>query len=335
MIRLDKAAILSTVFEGILYGWSAFMFVLAMWILVHKRKRVNIFVVSVACVLFSLSTAEMCVNILRVCKGFVGIGLTLPGGPVEYFSDVTRISFVTKSCLYNAQTIVFDVVVIRRAYLAWRSVSVVTIPIALWFGLIASTIGSNIALARAQANAKGIFAPTTSRWIPAVYAMTLGTNLSATSLVAFRIWHVTRVSADHRSTPLRSIMNVVLESGAIYSATIIAALVTFVLKSNANYVILDLISPVICIVFHMIVLRIGLAAEPSLQGPPSGSTQRSISFAAPRLSTRRQPEDPYHMKSFAVEISQYLEGDEDDPTSSQNAHSDCEPGSKVTLPHSV
>ncbi|TFY54988.1 hypothetical protein EVG20_g9484 [Dentipellis fragilis] len=336
MIRLDKAAILSTVFEGVLYGWSVLMFVLAMWILVHRRKRLNILAVSAACVLFLLSTAEMSVNILHVCEGFVGIGSTMSGGPVEYFSDVTRTSFVTKSWLYNIQTIVFDAVVIHRAYLAWQSVFVVVIPIIFWFGLIASTIGSNIALASAKATSGDLFAPATSHWIPAVYAMTLGTNLTATGLLAFRIWHVTRISADYRSTPLRSILSAVLESGAIYSATVVAALVTFVLKSNANYIILDLISPIICIVFHMIVLRIGLATEPSLRGTPgptSASTRRSIAFAGPRPSTVRQPEDPYQMKSLAVELSQYLDSGEDEPTSSQNVHSDHGPGSKTTLPH--
>lgn len=55
----------------------------------------------------------MIVNIVRICQGFLNIGPFLPGGPVGYFNDVSQPTFVIKSCLYNAQTLILDAVVVR------------------------------------------------------------------------------------------------------------------------------------------------------------------------------------------------------------------------------
>ena len=55
----------------------------------------------------------MAVNIARVYQGFLSKGPDLPGGPEAYFADVSEATFVLKSCLYNAQTLVLDAVVVR------------------------------------------------------------------------------------------------------------------------------------------------------------------------------------------------------------------------------
>lgn len=61
-------------------------------------------------------------------------------------------------------------------------------------------------------------------------------------ILAYKIWTVARRSAQYLSeSTLTPILRVVVESGALYSITITAALVTFVLKSNVVYVILDLV----------------------------------------------------------------------------------------------
>ena len=57
----------------------------------------------------------MAVNIARVYQGFLSKGPDLPGGPEAYFADVSEATFVLKSCLYNAQTLVLDAVVVGRS----------------------------------------------------------------------------------------------------------------------------------------------------------------------------------------------------------------------------
>jgi hypothetical protein len=41
---------------------------------------------------------------------------TYPGGPVAYFSDVSQWTFVAKNCVYTAQTLIGDGVVVSFVY---------------------------------------------------------------------------------------------------------------------------------------------------------------------------------------------------------------------------
>ena len=62
------------------------------------------------------------------------------------------------------------------------------------------------------------------------------------ALLAFKIWTVTRRSAQYRSNNiLTPVLRVIIESGAIYSMTVTAALISFVVKSNGVYVLLDMV----------------------------------------------------------------------------------------------
>ena len=48
----------------------------------------------------------------RIYEGFVTIGPFLPGGPEQYFDDVSIPTFVIKSCLFNAQSLILDAIVV-------------------------------------------------------------------------------------------------------------------------------------------------------------------------------------------------------------------------------
>ena len=56
----------------------------------------------------------MGVNIARIYLGLVTLGPRLPGGPEQYFSDRAGVTFVVKTALWGAQTVIFDAVVVRR-----------------------------------------------------------------------------------------------------------------------------------------------------------------------------------------------------------------------------
>ncbi|KAI0821754.1 hypothetical protein BC628DRAFT_1393411 [Trametes gibbosa] len=322
MLPLRAAGILSTTLEGILYGYAVFMFMLAMWIMLRDRKirQVNYALVGAGCALMVLATAEMAVNIARIYRGFVAVGPFVPGGPEAWFSIVSDPTFVVKSVFYNTQTLILDAVVIYRTYIVWQSVLVVILPMIGWCGLLGGSIGLNVSLVNSSKHSGDVFELQTGRWITAVYALTLGTNLSSTLLLAGRIWTVTRRSAQYRSSDfLGPVLRVIIESGAIYSVTITAALISFVAKSNAVYVILDVISPIISIVFNMLIIRIGLASDRSFLGVAAagvtGSTQATWAAAgsAPtsidRTAARRRTDATYAMKDLKVEITQVIEND--------------------------
>ncbi|KAI0643304.1 hypothetical protein C8Q79DRAFT_1012601 [Trametes meyenii] len=313
MFSIHAAGILSTTLEAVLYGYAVFMFTLAMWIMLRDRhqRQVNYALVAAGCALMVLATAEMGVNIARVYQGYVTKGPFLEGGPETFFAAPSEPTFVVKSILYNVQTLILDAVVIYRTYIVWQSSLVVILPIIGWFGLLAGTIGLNIALVH---SGNDVFAQQTGRWITSVYALTLGTNLSSTTLLAGRIWTVTRRSAQYRSSNFLSpVLRVIIESGAIYSMTITAALISFVVKSNGVYVILDMISPIISIVFNMLIIRIGMANDRTLLGTSTNqSAWAAAAVSVERASAaRRRADGTYEMKDLKVEITQVIEDDSD------------------------
>ncbi|KAH8078717.1 hypothetical protein BXZ70DRAFT_657453 [Cristinia sonorae] len=298
-LALAEAAIVSTTVEGILYGLSILMFIMSFWILGRDRKKrkVNWALVFAAVTLLIMSTGEYAINILRLVEGLLLKGPDLPGGMDGYFADVMNPIFIAKGVLYNVQTLVLDAVIIYRCYVVWQSWWIIAVPILGWLGLLGLSIGLSYTLAHAALTAGNIFAEGTGRWITANYIATLAVNLLATGLLVSRIWYIQRSSQQYTSgrfETLSLVFRVVLES---------------------VYIILDLLSPIICISFNLIVVRVGFLSEDRMSGKSSersgtGGHPSTLRFA--NRASRAQPSVPgYERKSLAIELTQYVETDAD------------------------
>lgn len=68
-----------------------------------------------------------------------------------------------------------------------------------------------------------------------------------TGLIAFRIWSVDHAASKFRQnkSTLRPVLAVVVESGAIYSASLTALLAVYLSHSWAQFIILDAVTPII------------------------------------------------------------------------------------------
>lgn len=280
---LDTAAIISTTIEGILYGFSVLMFCLTLWVLVRGKKfsEVNHAMFTVAWLLFIFSTIHIGVDINRIYLGFVKFRDTI--GPVNYFQDVSQQTFVFKNAIYSFQTAVGDGVVLYRAYAVWRSPWPVLLPFLVYCGVIASSIGSvyTVSITTPQS---AIFFARAGQWITAFYASTFSCNLLATITLAVRLWWIERKASHfkgNRST-LWPIFLIVIDSGLLYSLTLFSALMCFVTNSNAQYIVLDFVTPIISISFYGVILRVALvqASREKASGPISNPTSGSRNHTA-------------------------------------------------------
>ncbi|KAG0708387.1 hypothetical protein DFH29DRAFT_979384 [Suillus ampliporus] len=235
-ITLDTAAVLSTAMEGILYGFSVLMFMGTIWTLTCKcrMKDINRPIIVVAVLLLMLSTAHMVVDIIRVELGLVTYRDTFPGGPAAFFADSTQ-------------------AYIYRCYVVWQSIWVIIFPSMLLFSI-----------SHATSEAGNIYAKATGQWIIAYYAMTLTTNLWASAiglgLLAYRIWMTERNVSAIRATKSTTmpIVRVLVDAAILYSMALFSVLVGFVLQNNGQYILLDMIMPVISIAFYMVLIRIAI-----------------------------------------------------------------------------
>ncbi|KAG1740177.1 uncharacterized protein EDB91DRAFT_1133483 [Suillus paluster] len=300
-ITLDTAAVISTVMEGILYGFSVLMFMGTIWTLTHKRrmKDVNRPIVVVAILLLVLSTAHMVVDIIRIELGLVTYRDTFPGGPAAFFADITQATCLIKSAIYIFQTIVSDGMLIYRCYIIWQSIWVIIFPSMLLFGITASGIYAVYNASQATSDAGNVYAKGTGPWIIAYYAMTLTTNLWASALLAYRIWIARKIPTTKSTT--KSIVRMLVEAAILYSIALLSLLVGFVLQNNGHYILLDMIMPIISITFYTVLIRIAIKnGAPDHLPTVRGSTGSETT----RRNSRHHPTRP-----LQVHISRHTHND--------------------------
>ncbi|CAK5267318.1 unnamed protein product [Mycena citricolor] len=183
-----------------------------------------------------------------------------------FFANVSSPVEVAKVVLYVTATLIGDWFMIYRSYKIWQSsLPIVALPIVLWIGSIVSGYGGAYAT---HATKQGTELSPVVVWIPTFIALSLATNGYCTILIAYRIlrsqFAVRKMNAvNSRMTSLVPEQVVFLESAALYSAELIALLVTHQLEVNVQYVVLDATCSLLGITFSMIILPVTGAKQGS------------------------------------------------------------------------
>lgn len=300
-IPLDTATIISTALEGVLYGFSVRMFMGTMRALSYRKLSTNRPIAFVAILMLILSTAHLAVDIFRLEDGFVKHRDILPGGPVAFFQDISQPTFVTKNLIYALQTMLGDGVVIYRCYVVWQSVWVIILPSMLWCG---SSVAALLAPYYAsQATGGNIYTNQTAQWITALFALTLSTNLISSGLLVYRIWTIERKVSLVRATngTTMPIVHVLVDAAIVYAAALFVVLVCFVCANDAQYILLDMIMPIISIAFCMVLIN----TTPRKTTPRHLSTMASD--AEINESERNLQQHP--MKPLQIYVSQWTQND--------------------------
>ncbi|KAJ7909224.1 hypothetical protein B0H13DRAFT_2330524 [Mycena leptocephala] len=291
-------------------GFSVLMFIGTMWTLLFGRSgaRINFTMVVVAFLLLTLSTIHIAVDIKRIYDGLVLYRDTYPGGPPAWFENVRDPSFIFKNIVYHIQTALGDGVVIYRSYMVWRSVWAIMVPSILWLGVCGASIGTVYKITQPAPTSSDIFASRTGQWVTSFYVITLSCNFIATGLLAYKLWTIERgVHGTRVGRGLMPVLLIIIDAGALYSATLLAALIGFVNQSNATYVVLDMIPPIISIAFYMVILRVGLAQS-------TRATSSTSTF-------QRTPLPRNGMRPMQVHIEELVEVDNKRSTSGKEAES--------------
>ncbi|KAG2337642.1 hypothetical protein BDR05DRAFT_970072 [Suillus weaverae] len=266
-LPLDSANIMSTVLEGILYGFSVLMFIGTTWTFTYKQRirDINRPIAVVATLLFALSTAHIIIGTIRLDDGLVKYGNTFHDGPAGFFADVRQEKFAIKNTIITLQTLLGDGVVIYRCYVVWQSVWIIILPCMMWCGVAAFGI-CMVYVQAPTTNAKNVFGNETGHWITAFLSLTLATNLLSSGLLGYRIWTIER--------------NV---SGAYTT-------------KNKMPILRVLIVPIISIAFYMVFIRVAISKNihECLSATVCGGTNESdrrISSRCPVQGSKHKKDD--------------------------------------------
>lgn len=299
-IPLDTAAIMSTVLEGILYGFSVLMFIGTVWALIYKRRvrDVNRLIAAVAIMLLTLSTAHMIVNIIRLEDGLVKYRDTYTDGPAAFFADVSQITYVIKNAIYILHTLLGDGVVIYRCYVVWQSSRIIILPSLLWCCSAFTGFSAVYSVSQATSNAGNIFTKATGQ---SFFALTLSTNLISSGLLAYRIWKLEcNVSALRTSNrTLTPILRVLVDAAILYSVVLFPTLICFVCSNNGQYVMLDMLMPIISIAFYMVLIRVAISKH--------AHNYLSTTFHTRGTTSETVREDSHPVKPLQVHISHFTQ----------------------------
>jgi len=304
-IPLDKAEMLAIFLETFIYG----IFFTLFWILLlvlsnrgdagHVQRRV---LIPVAILMLMLASTHLIIDFVRIMQAFVlGISTTTAN---DYYKKVSNPLHVAKTAIYVTQTLLGDGVIIWRCFMVYNR----NWYIAVINGIILlATASSGYVVTWYLFEAKpgtDIFTQSGANWIAAFFVMTMVTNVVCTVLIAWRIY-ATRRGLNTTKT-LLPVTIAIVESGALYASSVMSLLVAFLSGSNGQYPALDVVTPLVGVVFSLIVLQIHFHLG---SNSPRNTSYGGDSYS---LRWRRTPagvtsDDSYPMKPVTVRITEQSE----------------------------
>jgi len=255
---------------------------------------------AVGIVMFAIATLHISINFLRTLRGYVDYS-SVPGGPLVYLGNLAAWHQILKDTLYATQSILGDAVAVYRCWVLWnRNYKLIAFPFAL---LIVSTISGYTvsALLATLSPEDTVFNSRLNSWITTFYAVAVVQNTITTSLIAYRLWSIERTSSNYRlgRGNFMPVLRILVESAALYLAAEIVLLAVYRSHSNAQYIMLDSISPIVGITFCAITIRVTLRSRQEYI-----FSTRSKVESAPHQTIGQIP-----LRHLAVNITQHLDGD--------------------------
>ncbi|KAF9257837.1 hypothetical protein L218DRAFT_990848 [Marasmius fiardii PR-910] len=286
-MKIEKAEFIALWMETLLYGINTVLFCICVYVLIQSRAHRIFLAATVA--MYTICTVHVVVDFVRGIGAFFGSDQTAMG----YYTDPRKWSNLFRQALRISNILIADSLLIYRLYIIWGYIWwIVILPILFLIGFSVSGYLSIWLFTQTQPG-QNVFDTNIPMCSLIGYAMSLSTNIIVTSLIAGRIWWNTRKLAQllgtipHGWRYCRAI-SIIIESGAIISASVLVMIVLYSLHFNAPYVT-DSIAQIAGIAPTLIIVRVGMGySVESEKHPSSGSGIEtglsSIRFARPQVA---------------------------------------------------
>ncbi|RPD65719.1 hypothetical protein L226DRAFT_557681 [Lentinus tigrinus ALCF2SS1-7] len=271
---LDIAQLVALYMQCIVYGIVLITVAYGLRVLLwsrdgHFKSRTQIswVMVGTTVAMFTIATLEMAFGLQHNLQAF--IYYKGPGGAIAEFSDISNWVNVMRTADYVAQMFIGDGIMVYRCYVVYeKNWKVVVVPVLLWLAetacgwvivYIDATLHTSATLNISQLEP----------FITTVLSLTLAMTTMTTGLIVYRIMKInhsiasqdiTRVGGSRRLT---HVVRILIESGLIYTASVVVFFGTYLASNNAQYGVSDLVVQLIPISFTLILIRVdqGIAVE--------------------------------------------------------------------------
>ncbi|KAJ6458641.1 hypothetical protein C8R47DRAFT_146651 [Mycena vitilis] len=267
--------------EGVLYGFFVCIFATSLIVNVGSSNRQTahsraMFVVGI--VTFLLATAHVVINFTQMMRGYADHS-SLAGGPVGYLAIISQWDSVLKNVIYTTQSIVGDSVAVYRCWVLWnRNFFVICAPLLMVFGSTVSGYMTCVLLGKIQPGMMVIGGSPQDAVVKTFFSLAVAQNVITTSLMAWRIAATNIRSSSYRigQTNFMPMLRILVESAALYLAAEIVLLILYVCDSNAQFIVLEAVTPIIGITFNVMTIRITLCSQPDAGEPGSANHHETI-----------------------------------------------------------
>ncbi|KAJ3885724.1 hypothetical protein GG344DRAFT_33878, partial [Lentinula edodes] len=279
---IDTAQIVALFMESVTYGVFLTTFVMCLHGLLYSPThrfhlkpffKVNYRMLIAALLMFTFASLDVAFGLCHNIKAFVtlnGNGND-PETAEEVFDDVGNWINVMKFVDYVAQTFIGDSILIYRCYLVWDRSWYMIVPSVLL--CLAETgvrypLFTYFFIEASPASGGSLNSSTISPFITSMLSITLATTILTTTLIVYRLWNVQshsqtflqfqqerKLDFDWNSDPLARAMKVMIESGLLYTLSLVVLFAVFITSSNAELGVSDSVVQIIGITFNMIIIR--------------------------------------------------------------------------------
>ncbi|KAG6864814.1 hypothetical protein C0991_007000 [Blastosporella zonata] len=209
--------------------------------------------------MFMLATVDVALGLQHNIEGFV----LFQGGPIDVFANASDWVNLVKMADYVAQTFIGDGILLYRCWIVYdKSWLIILFPLMIWLGGTACGIVTVYVEATLREDPRYLNAPNLSPFITSMLALTLAMNLITTSLIIFRIWSIQRAVKFQtaplviKRRPLDKIMRILIESGFIYTVTIVILVGLYIACNNGQFGVSNS-----GITFNLIITRVDRRAD--------------------------------------------------------------------------
>ncbi|KAA1477734.1 hypothetical protein DENSPDRAFT_885332 [Dentipellis sp. KUC8613] len=221
-LTFDRAVLGALFTECIVYGICTTMSIITLLVILRARSehaalphKLLLFALALMMI---LATSHIGLSLAWVFEGFI-LKPSFLGGSSAYFESTRTPVLVTKDAVLLVQTLLGDNIYIWRCYMIWgRRKRVVVVPVITMILASVYTCMAEYTLAHSWDN---VF-DEPRRWIKGFCGFMLATILYCNVAIIWKIWRTNR--STHTATLI-----VVIETGTLYTANLIAFLVTYVI----------------------------------------------------------------------------------------------------------
>ncbi|KAI5117635.1 hypothetical protein M0805_008442 [Coniferiporia weirii] len=225
-LPVDEAYLLGGWLASALWGTYSVQFGVSMYfILTSRRKDLYRSTTWVMIIMYALATAHVFISLRRTVVALIDLQRK-PFGPITYLANISDNLNRVKDLMYITNIVLADCIITWRCYVVWAGdLRIVGLPILM-------IIGTAIAGYRSMSQyfLSNPSAEIADAWVTTTFAVSLTTNVIVTPATAGRIWYISRPQRKilgYSGNAYRTIVLLLIESGAVYAAAKITQFILF------------------------------------------------------------------------------------------------------------